>query len=185
MPEPQGSPDTLTPGAAVRVSGIQSRPELNGQRGVCVQYDEKKGRWDVRLDDGEVVSLKEISLTAIVAIPVTSLIKAAEKGHMSEVDALLAARADANAIMSDGVTPLMMAAREGHLGVVDAVLAARADPNPMATNGGTALMMAARAGWPEVMNALIEHKADVHTQSHGTALHKAAAPTPPLCVFVP
>ena len=36
---------------------------------MCVQYDEKKGRWDVRLDDhsdgGEVVSLKPSSLTVM------------------------------------------------------------------------------------------------------------------------
>ena len=176
--KPKRKSATPTSGAAVRVSGIQSRPELNGQRGVCMQYDEKKGRWEVRLDGGEVISVKESSLTTTMAPPTSALIEAVENGHVELVKSMLAAGADANATNSKGVPALVQATCYGaHAAMAHALVGAQADVNATDVSGATALMGAARSGWHEVMYDLIQHKANVHAQSHGTALHKAAPTT--------
>ena len=49
----------------VRISGIKSRHELNGQCAVCTKPEAKKGRWTVMLQGGEQISLKESSLTVV------------------------------------------------------------------------------------------------------------------------
>ena len=54
-------------GSRVRIAGISSRPELNGQFAVCLRHMAKKGRWLVRLegDAAEELSLKEQALTVV------------------------------------------------------------------------------------------------------------------------
>ena len=50
----------------VRISGIKSRHDLNGQCAVCIKPEAKKGgRWAVMLQGGEQISLKESSLTVV------------------------------------------------------------------------------------------------------------------------
>ena len=74
---PQQDPASLAVGMKVRISGIKSRLELNGQCAVCIKPEAKKGRWTVMLQGGEQISLKESSLTVvdhkarIAAFPVT------------------------------------------------------------------------------------------------------------------
>jgi hypothetical protein len=58
----------LRSGASVRLIGLASRPELNGQTGVvtqqCVEKKDDSGqqRWGVRLRSGDVVSVKKINM---------------------------------------------------------------------------------------------------------------------------
>ena len=52
-------------GAAVVVQGLQSRPELNGARATVLNFDEAKGRYQVRLGEGpehEVIALRPACL---------------------------------------------------------------------------------------------------------------------------
>ena len=62
---PQQDPASLAVGMKVRISGIKSRLELNGQCAVCTKLEAKKGRWAVRLQGGEQINLKESSLTVV------------------------------------------------------------------------------------------------------------------------
>ena len=58
-------------GVRVRIVGIKTRPELNGEEAVCLGDQAEKGRWLVRLEaerfQGEVIPLKERSLFVIEA----------------------------------------------------------------------------------------------------------------------
>ena len=49
-------------GQIVELTGLTSRPELNGERGVALQFVEATGRWLVRLKDGGGKSLKPENL---------------------------------------------------------------------------------------------------------------------------
>ncbi len=80
---------------------------------------------DTRDDDGE-----------------TPLMKAADHGVASAVEALLRAGADPNARDEDGETALMMAADEGNIVVVKLLLAAGADIHARDKDGETALSKA-------------------------------------------
>ena len=57
----------LDAGSRVRIAGISSRPELNGQFAVCLRHLAEKGRWFVRLEEGDTseISLKEQALTVV------------------------------------------------------------------------------------------------------------------------
>eukprot|EP00928_Gymnodinium_smaydae_P020041 TRINITY_DN17732_c1_g2_i1.p1 TRINITY_DN17732_c1_g2~~TRINITY_DN17732_c1_g2_i1.p1 ORF type:complete len:297 (-),score=52.77 TRINITY_DN17732_c1_g2_i1:161-1006(-) len=46
----EDSAPKLRPGQKVILSGLQSRPELNGKRATLVKYVEEKGRWEVIID---------------------------------------------------------------------------------------------------------------------------------------
>ena len=50
-------------GDHVRISGLISRPELNGQQGVVLLFDHQKARYGVRLADGKEMLLKPECLT--------------------------------------------------------------------------------------------------------------------------
>ena len=52
-------------GRRVKISGLSSRPELNGTEGVAVSFDDAKGSYNVKLDaGGAFMSLKPMSMTA-------------------------------------------------------------------------------------------------------------------------
>ena len=51
-------------GRKVSISGLASRPELNGAKGVAIAFDDAKGRYTVRLDSGENCSLKPTNVAA-------------------------------------------------------------------------------------------------------------------------
>lgn len=47
-----GKVSGFAPGAGVRLRDLSARPELNGQEGILVAFNEDKGRWQVQLKDG-------------------------------------------------------------------------------------------------------------------------------------
>jgi hypothetical protein len=52
-------------GRRVCITNLESKPELNGQHGLAVAFDDSKGRYNVKLErDGAFVSLKPTSLMA-------------------------------------------------------------------------------------------------------------------------
>merc|ERR1740129_1923735 len=56
----------LSKGLWVRVVGLTSRPEMNGQAGIVRGFDAAKERWKVSMEDGSGTKLlKEISLEAL------------------------------------------------------------------------------------------------------------------------
>lgn len=121
----------------------------------------------------------------------TALIRSAEKGSASHVNALIAARADVNAKSNHGRTALMGAALKGDSECVKALIAAGADVNakdchpagpdvPLKVNyGRTALMAAASALHADCIKALIAAGANVNAKDGDgtTALIKAAFET--------
>lgn len=55
----------LRAGKRVRIAGIQSRSELNGQYAECITHEAMKRRWVVKIEGSdERVSLKELNLSA-------------------------------------------------------------------------------------------------------------------------
>ena len=64
LPLPAG----FSPGTAVVVQGLQSRPELNGLAAVVLNFDEASGRFYVRLSEGpehEVLALRPACLAHV------------------------------------------------------------------------------------------------------------------------
>eukprot|EP00966_Prymnesium_polylepis_P214095 4958718-Prymnesium_polylepis.2 len=51
-------------GRRVTIEGIQAKPELNGLTGTAVSFDDAKGRYNVKLDQGETVAIKPANLRA-------------------------------------------------------------------------------------------------------------------------
>ena len=51
-------------GQRVAIEGISAKPELNGQKGVAIGFDDSKGRYNVKLDSGAVVAIKPNNLQA-------------------------------------------------------------------------------------------------------------------------
>eukprot|EP00747_Dinoflagellata_sp_TGD_P203842 gnl/TRDRNA2_/TRDRNA2_77473_c0_seq1.p1 gnl/TRDRNA2_/TRDRNA2_77473_c0~~gnl/TRDRNA2_/TRDRNA2_77473_c0_seq1.p1 ORF type:complete len:624 (+),score=121.94 gnl/TRDRNA2_/TRDRNA2_77473_c0_seq1:129-1874(+) len=56
------SSSDLTPGTAVRIHSLKGAPELNGQEGVCNNFDAASGRWQVKFSSGELKALKPENL---------------------------------------------------------------------------------------------------------------------------
>ena len=52
----------LAPGLEVRLQGLKMKPEMNGQVGVLLMFDEAKGRWQVKLNSGKVLEVKPENL---------------------------------------------------------------------------------------------------------------------------
>lgn len=69
--------DSLIPGAYIQVCGLKARPELNGQQGQLVDWDEADERWRVRMDDGSGKMFKQENLTSLEAPAAASLQKSA------------------------------------------------------------------------------------------------------------
>lgn len=90
----------------------------------------------------------------------TPLIRASRRGHAGIVDALLGARADANATNRRGETALYCASDRGHESVTDALLRAGANLTVSKSGLEQPLLRAARAGAAGVVSRLLEHKAD-------------------------
>ena len=57
----QGGP-WLGAGQSVVLHGLQARPDLNGEVGIAVKYNQEKGRWLVTLRNGEGVRVKVANL---------------------------------------------------------------------------------------------------------------------------
>jgi len=58
LPSVEEPQTELHPGDTVQISGVQSRASLNGQQATCLQWSADRGRWQVKLQSGEVVGLK-------------------------------------------------------------------------------------------------------------------------------
>lgn len=84
----------------------------------------------------------------------TPLYRAAAKGQLSVVKALLGWGADPNR-RSGAETALHAAAAAGHRAVVQALLEAKADPNPSGLDGRTPLSVAVWQGYTAVMETLL------------------------------
>jgi len=82
------------------------------------------------------------------------LINAAGRGDLSQVKALLAAKADVNDDAGRGITALMVASQNGHREIVQALLAAKANVNIKTRNGDTPLIAATQNGHEEVVQLL-------------------------------
>lgn len=63
----QKPPPTIAPGAMVQITGLVSKPELNGQVGVCVGGVGANGRCQVSLSDGRSLSVKASNITPAAA----------------------------------------------------------------------------------------------------------------------
>jgi ankyrin repeat protein len=92
----------------------------------------------------------------------TSLMEAAQEGHLDLCNMLLFHGANINACSLSGDTALMYASENDHAQVVKLLLASGADIEAEAEGGRTALMKAARAGHLNTVHALVEHGADVN-----------------------
>jgi ankyrin repeat protein len=114
------------------------------------------------------------------------IIKAAKKGQVESIKALLAADAGLiNARDNDGSTPLHCAIWKGHEAVVALLLELGADVNAHNQNdhwGTTPLHAAAHANQPRIAQLLIDHGAEVNapdmegrTPLFHTTFHKAKA----------
>jgi ankyrin repeat protein len=93
------------------------------------------------------------------------LIEAANKGDLSRVNELLAAKADVNAKTPSGVTSLIAASQSGHADVVQSLLAAKADVRAAAPDGRTALILASGKGHLEIVRLLLNANADVNAKA--------------------
>ena len=73
----------LATGTAVALVGLQSKPELNGQRGRIAGFDSAKGRYSVRLtDQSKTLQVKPANIEAIPASP-ESMLTVDEVGALS------------------------------------------------------------------------------------------------------
>ncbi len=107
----------------------------------------------------------------------TALHRAAEKGLIDDVDALLAQGADCDAKNNNGGTPLHAAAYFGHGGVCAVLIDGGASINEINKFGNTALHVAALKGHEEVCKVLMERGIDVTIENENghTALEVAQA----------
>lgn len=89
------------------------------------------------------------------------LLKAAGKGDLVKVRALMQSGASVNAQDKDGHTALLRTAQEGRAEVARALLESEADPNLTDKDGKTPLWEAARHEKADVVALLLQHKANV------------------------
>jgi len=59
-----GATPILAPRMTVRIVGLKAKPELNGQEGTLMKFDESKGRWQTQLSSGKTLEVKPDNLEA-------------------------------------------------------------------------------------------------------------------------
>lgn len=110
-----------------------------------------------------VLMVSSISLVILSsALTKDPLLRAAERGDVEGVRALLARAVGVDLRDGYGGTPLARAAERGHGPVVDLLLKAGADPNVIDSISMTPLMAAAYRGHCTVVELLLAHGADVN-----------------------
>jgi len=99
--------------------------------------------------------------------PMNSLHKAASEGDITEVNSLIAAKANINSLASDTAfrTPLHEAAISGHIGVVEILLNNGARVDALDNMGYTPLHRAVENGHTDVAKLLIDKGADVNAET--------------------
>jgi len=104
------------------------------------------------------------------------LYKAASKGDLSRVSALLEKGAEVDYQDRNGLSPLLIASAYGYVDIVNALLEAGAEVNLQTPNGVTALYSASANAKIEIVQVLLAAGADVTIEdSDGkTALHPAS-----------
>ncbi|CAK4126771.1 unnamed protein product [Aphanomyces euteiches] len=61
----------ISSGLGVRFTGLQSRSDLNGQLGMALRFDEKAGRWEVRVaGSGEGIKVRPVNIVLLETEPV-------------------------------------------------------------------------------------------------------------------
>lgn len=73
---PSTGPLSLAPGAAIMIQGVESVPELNGQRGLVEGFDEEKGRYRIAITGrARAIGLRPANclLTAVEVDPIPEL----------------------------------------------------------------------------------------------------------------
>jgi ankyrin repeat protein/uncharacterized caspase-like protein len=111
------------------------------------------------------------------APPLPPLIKAAEKGDIVTIRAMLARGTDIQVRDSRARTALMYAAANGDMVMVQTLLVSGAEVNARDVLGWTALMLAAGSGDNSTVQTLLAHKAHVNAKTNNgwTALMHATA----------
>ena len=94
----------------------------------------------------------------------SELMRAAQRGDLGEVQALIDAGADVNAADHVGMTALLYAADWGHDGIMRALMAAGADIHAADRYGVTALMLAVNGNSAAAMQCVLEHRVDVNAR---------------------
>jgi len=62
--EDAAMPGAISSGMIVKLVALMARPDLNGQLGVALRFDEASGRWEVSLRDGSFKMMKPSNLQA-------------------------------------------------------------------------------------------------------------------------
>ena len=61
--------DGIAPGQPVKVTGLKSREDLNGERGIALSFSASSGRWNVRLRSGDGKKIKRENLEVVGRFP--------------------------------------------------------------------------------------------------------------------
>ena len=100
----------------------------------------------------------------------SSLVTAAELGHVQDIKKLMKEGADVNAVDDNGYSPLIQATENNFMDIVSILLEAGADVNIVDKYGDTALIHATENGYDGCLKLLIDGGADVNvTDSDGDA----------------
>lgn len=149
-------------GMRVEISGLNSRPELNGQIGKAVSYESAKGRYAVELD-GKRIALKATNLSLAADDDDAELtpedeglelLECARYGEEDELRQLLAKGVPVNFTDAQGNNGLHRASANGHLGAVK-LLAEAGCPHVANESGNFPLHWACQQGHVEVTKALL------------------------------
>ena len=96
-----------------------------------------------------------------------ALLKAAEKGKLAEITALLDRGADVNAAVDGDGSPLIVAAGAGEIKAVMLLLDRGADPNMGVEGDGNPIIAAAGAGYEDVVKLLLDRGANIDMEVPG------------------
>ena len=78
-------PATTAAGTIVFIRGLKARPELNGRRATIDSFSEESGRFSVRLDAGDVLSLKPESIQIVSDAAPMEVVEAAPAAASSAI----------------------------------------------------------------------------------------------------
>ncbi len=139
------------------------------------QEDSVREKWGQRTIEQD--SIRRVTATEPIKVPIdNSLINAAERGSVEQVQALIAAGKPLDNKDERGYTALMRAICIGKRDIAQCLIAAGANIHLLSAEDETALMMAAHDGCSlEIVNSLISAGAQVNLQSKNgkTALMNA------------